>query len=82
MIINTSFLTIKFPLNLQTTRKSPQFPLFTSPKPLISMATAAVGESTSLTATAAQSSIPNSSLTLLFVEMGVGYDQHGSYLNL
>ncbi|KAM0050086.1 hypothetical protein Hdeb2414_s0008g00293521 [Helianthus debilis subsp. tardiflorus] len=81
MILNTSFLTFKFPLNLQTPRKSPQFhpqfPLFTSSKPPISMATASAGESTSLTATAAQSSVPNSSLTLLFVEMGVGYDQHG-----
>ncbi|KAJ0633418.1 hypothetical protein HanLR1_Chr17g0676561 [Helianthus annuus] len=81
MILNTSFLTFIFPLNLQTNRKSPQFhpqfPLFTSPKPPISMATTGAGESTSLTATAAQSSVPNSSLTLLFVEMGVGYDQHG-----
>ncbi|KAK9065380.1 hypothetical protein SSX86_016763 [Deinandra increscens subsp. villosa] len=73
IISNTSFLKLNFPSpHLQTTPKSPprflpQFTVFASSKPSISMATS----------TAIQSSVPNSSLTLLFVEMGVGYDQHG-----
>ncbi|KAI3719033.1 hypothetical protein L6452_19922 [Arctium lappa] len=71
LIANTSFPTIKLPSPFQTTLKSPflpQFKVFASSKPPISMATAA---------SPTQSSVPNSSITLLFVEMGVGYDQHG-----
>ncbi|KAI3721069.1 hypothetical protein L2E82_32073 [Cichorium intybus] len=40
------------------------------------MATAGAVESTSQTSTAIESFVPNSSVTLLFVEMGVGYDEH------
>lgn len=84
MISTSSFLTIKFPSSsLQTTSKYPprylpQFTVFASSTPPISMATAGAGESTSRTSTTIQSAVPNSSITLLFVEMGVGYDQHGS----
>nr|XP_043624898.1 uncharacterized protein LOC122596394 [Erigeron canadensis] len=46
-------------------KSSPKFTVFATSPP-ISMATS----STSAT-------VPNPSLTLLFVEMGVGYDQHG-----
>ncbi|KAI3764918.1 hypothetical protein L2E82_14935 [Cichorium intybus] len=82
MISNSSFLTIKFPSPLRSTPKYhprylPQFAVFASSTPPISMATAGAGESTSQTSTAIESSVPNSSITLLFVEMGVGYDQHG-----
>ncbi|XP_076913627.1 uncharacterized protein LOC143572320 [Bidens hawaiensis] len=68
MILNASFHTIKLPSNfLQPNLKHPpQFTLFASKTPSISMA-----------ATSLSSTVPNSSLTLLFVEMGVGYDQHG-----
>ncbi|KAL8229750.1 hypothetical protein R6Q57_014650 [Mikania cordata] len=82
MISNSCFLTAKVPFHHQTTLKSPprflpQLTVCASSPPPISMAAAAAGGSASLTSTAVQFSVPNPSLTLLFVEMGVGYDQHG-----
>ncbi|XP_071707648.1 uncharacterized protein [Rutidosis leptorrhynchoides] len=85
LITNTSFHTIKLPslLHNQTLKTPqlflPQFTVSATSTPPIFMAAATSGaiESTSATSSTIQSSVPNSSLTLLFVEMGVGYDQHG-----